>query len=122
MLNEWLPAEGVLGLDAELPSELPAALADRAWFEAELGHAELGDARRTRRLVDLATALAARPTASIPEACGSPARTKAAYRFFDRGDTVPEGTVPDGIRAAHARATKARLAGQARVLAVQDTT
>lgn len=38
------------------------------WAEEELGSADLGDARVSRRLVRLAEDLSANPTASIPQA------------------------------------------------------
>ena len=39
---------------------------DATWAEAEFGEADLGDVRRTARLVQLATMLGAQPTASLP--------------------------------------------------------
>ena len=51
------------------------------WAEQELGAAELGDARLSRRLVKLATRLAESPSASIPQAPGW-AEMRAAYRFL----------------------------------------
>ena len=53
-----------------------------SWAVTEFADAELGDLRRTQRLVQLAHALAQRPGAALPEACGSGAMLKAAYRFF----------------------------------------
>ncbi|HEX5501893.1 MAG TPA: IS4 family transposase [Thermomicrobiales bacterium] len=87
------------------------------WAIEELGQADLGDARRTRRLARVVAALAARPGASVPEACGSWAATKAAYRLW-----ASPHVAPAAIRRAHAARTVARLAGQATVLAIQDTT
>jgi hypothetical protein len=52
----------------------------QGWAADEFAEADLGDARRTQRLVDLAETLGQRPTASLPEACGDPATLKAAYR------------------------------------------
>jgi Transposase DNA-binding len=92
-----------------------AALA--GWAAHEFGAAELGDARRTARLVALAGALGASPAATLPEACGEPAALQAADRFFD-ADGVP----PDALLAGHVRATYARLAAVPLVLAAQDTT
>ena len=83
----------------------------------EWADAELGDARRTQRLMALATVLAQRPSASLPEACGSRAMLKAVYRFFDN-DAID----PAAILASHVEATTARLATVPVVLAVQDTT
>jgi hypothetical protein len=56
------------------------------WAEEELGRADLGDARVSRRLVRLAEDLSASPTASIPQAWEARAETKAAYRFFGRDE------------------------------------
>ena len=50
--------------------------------EQELGGAQLGDARLSRRLVKLATRLAESPSASIPQACRGWAEMRAAYRFL----------------------------------------
>ena len=49
-----------------------------SWAEEELGSADLGDGRVSRRLVRLAEDLSANPTASIPQACQGWAETKAA--------------------------------------------
>lgn len=93
-----------------------------------LGQAELGHRLRTKRLVTLATDLAAQPTASLPKACGSAKKIKGAYRFFDLADAdpddpdTPDPDAPAAIRAAFFHATKRRLDGLPRVLAVQDTT
>ncbi len=87
------------------------------WATNEFGAAALGDARRTARLVALAEALGACPAASLPEACGSPAALKAAYRFFDTAEVTP-----DAVLARHVQATYARLTAVPLVLAAQDTT
>jgi hypothetical protein len=43
---------------------------DRQWAQAEFSAAELGDKRRTARLVELAQQLSERPEMSLPEALG----------------------------------------------------
>lgn len=88
-----------------------------SWAAAELHAVDLGDPRRNRRLIQLVEALAARPAATLPEACHSWAATKAAYRFWDNPHVSPEA-----IRNAHARSTGAALASHALVLVIQDTT
>lgn len=88
-----------------------------AWVAQELGQAHLGDPRRTQRLVGLVSVLAAHPGASIPDACGSWAATKGAYRFLDNA-----AVTPDAILAAHTASTRARMAAEPMVLLVQDTT
>jgi len=53
------------------------------WAQEEFKDLELGDQRRTRRLIKLVDELSAQPTGSIPLACGGWAETKAAYRWLD---------------------------------------
>ena len=88
-----------------------------SWAVTEFADAELGDLRRTQRLVQLVHALAQRPGAALPEACGSGAMLKAAYRFFTNDDIAP-----DDIMQSHIEATYSRLNAVPIVLAVQDTT
>lgn len=88
-----------------------------SWATTEVGHTHLGDHRLTKRLIRLVTDLAAQPTASLPQACGTPAATKAAYRFFDT-----EAVTPQAIQASHQQATLARMGAAPLVLAIQDTT
>src|SRR3712207_6782137 len=87
------------------------------WAEEEFGDAELGDVRRTARLVQLAASLGAQPSASLPEATEDLAALKAAYRFFDN-----DHIQADAILTSHVRATTTRLAQVPLVLALQDTT
>src|SRR5437899_10641577 len=88
-----------------------------SWAVTEFAAADLGDRRRTQRLVQLAQFLAQRPGAALPEACGSGAMLKAAYRFFTNDDIAP-----DDMLQSHIEATYSRLYAVPLVLAVQDTT
>ncbi len=88
----------------------------QGWAWDELGRADLGDGRRTRRLVRLTADLAARPGERIPDALVGWAELKAAHRFFDNADIDP-----DAILAAHRDATVRRCAPLPRVLIVHDT-
>lgn len=88
-----------------------------SWAEIEFGDAHLGDARRTARLVQLASALGARPSASLPAAAPDAATLKAAYRFFDN-----DAILPGALLESHVAATVARMQAVPLVLAVQDTT
>ena len=90
--------------------------ANATWAEAEFGDAELGDARRTARLVQLASVLGAQPHASLPQAAADPATLKAAYRFFDNDDIRAEAML-----ASHVASTQRRMQAVPIVLAVQDT-
>lgn len=87
------------------------------WAQEEFAAARLGDMRLNARLVDLARDFYARPRAQIPQACGSRAKAKAAYRFFDHASTSM-----DAILQSHYEASGARIAQAPVVLAVQDTT
>lgn len=101
------------GEEAPLVTKLPPA----DWAEQEFGAVELPDARLRQRLLTLARDFYARPTANVPQACGSRARTKAAYRFFDHAKIDMKT-----LLAPHYEATTERLAREPLVLAVQDTT
>jgi hypothetical protein len=90
---------------------------DTNWAVHEFADADLGDERRTTRLVELAYALGQHPTAALPEACGTGSMLKAASRFFDN-----DGITPQDILQSHVEATYTRLGAVPVVLAVQDTT
>lgn len=51
--------------------------------ERNFGKANLGDARRTKRLIKIADQLAHRPGGSLPEKINSPKDLKAMYRLMD---------------------------------------
>ena len=90
---------------------------DTTWAVHEFAEAELGDLRRTTRLIELATGLAQNPRASLPEARGNSAMLKAAYRFFSNDDIDPQDVLSSHIESTYSRLDKVPL-----VLAVQDTT
>jgi hypothetical protein len=87
------------------------------WAAQELQYAQLGDARRHKRLVRLVEDLAAQPNESVPQACGDWAATKAAYEFWKSPRIKP-----DDIRTAHQKSTVERVKEHNVVLAIQDTT
>lgn len=87
------------------------------WALEEFGAAQLGDARRSARLVRLARELARQPEAAIPQALEGHAAIKAAYRFFDNADIVHSH-----ILHSHVASSLARMQRQPLILAVQDTT
>jgi hypothetical protein len=60
------------------------------WIEREFKHVQLGDRRLNKRLQQIAADLSQNPQASIPQAAGTWARTKGAYRFFDHAGVSPE--------------------------------
>ena len=87
------------------------------WAEEEFRGVSLPDKRLKDRLLILTRDFFARPAVSLPEACGSRAKTKAAYRFFDQ-----EEATMDVLLKAHTQATEERMKGHPVVLCVQDTT
>ncbi|GMT48443.1 MAG: hypothetical protein IEMM0007_2009 [bacterium] len=87
------------------------------WAEEEFSGAEPGDKRRVNRLITIARDFYGRPNGNIPQACGSRAKTKAAYRFLEH----PENTM-ENIHKSHYEATLSRIKREKVVLAVQDTT
>src|SRR3954469_2607673 len=89
----------------------------RPWAEANFAAAELGDKRRTRRLVDTAAQLAQQPEGSFPEHFSwNPLR--AVYRLCNR----PEVTHA-AVTAPHFERTQAEMAQVAApVLVLHDTT
>ena len=87
------------------------------WTEEEFGVARLPDGRLTKRLRTIAADFFQQPEANIPQACGSRAKTKAAYRFFEHKELTMED-----ILGPHREATLQRMASQKVVLAVQDST
>jgi hypothetical protein len=99
------------------PERAPVRPAPADWAEEEFGQARLGDQRLTQRLVTLARDFGANPQAQIPQACQSRAKTKAAYRFLDH----PRTTMKD-LLEPHYQSTTRRIAREAVVLSVQDTT
>lgn len=87
------------------------------WACHEFAHALLWDRRLHQRVITVSRDFAAQSTAPLPQACGTRAKTKAAYRLFDH----PNVTMQALLRS-HYQATAARCRGQPVVLAVQDTT
>jgi len=87
------------------------------WIEAELGGTNLADTRLTARLLQMTGMFYAKPTANIPQACGSAAAAKAAYRFLDN-----EAVDWKVILEAHYKSTEERLREKDLVLVAQDTT
>jgi hypothetical protein len=87
-----------------------------AWVETELGGVDLGDKRRTRRVMRTVQTFWNRPNASIPEASGSTGEMQAIYDLLSAPTTSAEA-----IRATHAGATVKRVADCEEVWILQDT-
>src|SRR4051795_6650012 len=89
----------------------------RHWAEIQFGTADLGDARRTHRLVSIMAAIARAPDESLPRQLGSLANTKAGYRLFDCG-----GGTRTAVMDPHVAQCRAAAARHPIVLMVQDDT
>lgn len=83
----------------------------------ELGRAQFGDRRLGERLRVMAGALAANPSASLPEAMRTEAGREAAYRFLGNHRVTLEGVLEPHVRATVERAREA-----GKVYAISDTT
>jgi hypothetical protein len=86
------------------------------WAEQQWSTAALGDARRTRRAVQLGAALASRPEASLPQQTGSWSELKSAYRLLNESDVTHAA-----LSEPHWQATRQQAAQADTVLFVQDT-
>lgn len=87
------------------------------WTDEEFADLALGDARLNKRARILMETFAAKPAASIPEACDSWSETCAAYRFLSNPEVTWEG-----ILAPHWARTQERMRAHTVVLCIQDTT
>jgi hypothetical protein len=85
------------------------------WSEQQFGACELGDSRRTQRLVRYAQQMAEKPDASTPQQTENWGDCKAVYRLFER----PEVTF-ESVTTAHYQNTRTLPPG--RYLVVSDTT
>jgi hypothetical protein len=92
-------------------------LDSEAWSRETFGDAQLGDARRSQRLVRLASSLASAAGASPAKASTSQADLEGAYRFL-RNEDVDAGAIAEAGFAATARAASSHHV----LLAIEDTT
>ena len=90
------------------------------WAEQEFGGCELGDPRRTRRLVKIVGDQAAQPSGSYaPAAGGNRYDLKGYYRFVNN---AREELNLESLLQTHRRQTIRRMKRESTVLVVQDTT
>lgn len=79
----------------------------QAWAREEFGRAELGDGRRTRRLVQIATAFAEQPGGMVTQVMRLPDQREGAFRFIENAKVNVHA-----IAAASHEATARRLASK----------
>jgi len=85
------------------------------WAQLNFGSCQLGDKRRTNRLIEVAEQVASNPSASLPNQIERWGDLKAAYRLFDRDEVTFEA-----IARPHWERT--RQSAQGRCLVIGDTT
>lgn len=91
----------------------------RTWAEAQWSQAALGDARLTRRAVQMGTALARKPQASLPQQMGNWAALKGAYRLLHNRRQQRQVTF-EALSTPHWQATRTQARALPVVLLVQD--
>ena len=75
---------------------MPAAPKE-SFGQLNFAHAQLGDKRRTKRLVSLADRIYRHPGGTLPDKIKSPADLKALYRMCDC-EAVTHAAVMDAVR------------------------
>ena len=88
-----------------------------SWCASELGDADFGDFRLTKRFITLAQTMLEHPGQSIPSACSDWASSKAAYRFLDNDNVTPSKMLEPRLLRLKERCESHNV-----VLAVQDST
>ena len=108
-------AEGS-GLDA---IDITSCVDGKNWAEKEFGGAPLGDARLSRRLVEIGAGKAEKPGVAYARVVGGDwAKTKGYYRLIDAPDE--SAITMANILLPHREQTIRRMKGQAVVLCIQD--
>ena len=88
----------------------------RSWAGEELKYAALPDKRLNQRLIKVVENLARQPYASIPQASGDWANTKATYNLWKSARVEAEDIIE-----AHRKQTAQRASKEKIILAIQDT-
>lgn len=92
-------------------------MSPKEWAGAVFSEAELGDIRRTRRLVKVAARVAENPSGTLPLAFPQWAELKAAYRLLEN-----EKVTYENILAPHLSSTRAACQRPGQYLLIEDTT
>src|SRR3974390_1275445 len=87
------------------------------WAQEQFGFAQLGDKRRNKRLIKVATHLAANPSGTLPQAFAQWAELKGAYRLLDQPHVTFERVI-----APHGERTLAACRQAGEYLIIEDTT
>ena len=110
---------GTAGVGASSPSmevsEMSFRIDTQGWAEQQFGGCDLGDKRRTKRLIQVAQQVANHPAASFPKQMETWGDLKAAYRLFDA-----EEVTFAAVAGPHWQQTRSVESGRYLILA--DTT
>jgi hypothetical protein len=87
------------------------------WAASTFGEAELGDPRRTKRLVAIGACLLSQPNAMLPQQMGEPAALKATYRLL-----ANEAVSATAISQPYWAKSRQAAGAEQVTLLVQDTT
>jgi len=113
---------GRIGVQPPVLEALEAAsgLDAQGWANQEFGACDLGDPRRTRRLVKIVSDQAAQPSGSYSQAAGGNRHElKGYYRFLNN---EREELDPEGLLQTHRTQTIRRMKQEKTALILQDTT
>jgi hypothetical protein len=89
----------------------------REWAQREFASADLGDARRHKRLIEIGSALAKSPSGTLPQAFPDWVDLKAAYRFFSNPAIDYQSII-----APHLQRTRLNCCEPGEFLLIEDTT
>jgi hypothetical protein len=87
------------------------------WAQQELGGVQIGDCRRTKRLVSVSSALAQNPNGTLPSTFVAWTDLRAAYRLFAEPDVTHQAVV-----APHSQRVAQACLAPGQYLLVEDTT
>lgn len=93
-----------------------AVVVGMTFGEAQFGAAELGDRRRTARLVELANRMANHPGGTLPDKVNSPASLKGLYRLMDCAEVTHRSV----LEAPRQRTLEQMAAAEGTVLVIHD--
>lgn len=92
-------------------------LSSQQWAQMEFSSVQLGDARRDRRLIQVAAALGACPSGTLPQALPEWADLKAAYRLFSQEEVTYERII-----GPHWQRSRELCSAPGEYLLIEDTT
>jgi hypothetical protein len=87
------------------------------WAQMTFGEVRLGDQRRTKRVVQMASLMAMQSDVSLPRMMKSKAELKGSYRLLETADVSYEALI-----RPHLEQTQQEAQTRKRVLLIQDTT